>query len=112
MSTDIQLYGGPLDGLDLAIHADWDDAPLTLRFPVLVPRQAAVLHAVYHREPNPADDGPLWRYVYLEDRVTLPDRDENDDAPPCRPSVCICTNRCRGDRGGCSCGCTHDYLGQ
>lgn len=84
MSVEVQFVGGPADAKLLVIDGDPMNPPLTTE--VLQPTplnwnelDAGVVppirKALYRREVNDADDGPLWLYRY----------DERASAGPVRP---------------------------
>lgn len=73
MSVGIQLVGGPADGREVVIDGDPMNPPPTTE--VLVPetpswrengarRVPEIRKALYQREANPSDDGPLCLYRY------------------------------------------------
>ncbi|MGQ5576751.1 hypothetical protein [Streptomyces sp. ECR3.8] len=84
MSVGIQFVGGPADGKQLVIDGDPMNPPLTTE--VLEPppfnwreldagRMPEIRKALYRREANASDDGPLWLYRY----------DRQASAGPVRP---------------------------
>jgi hypothetical protein len=84
MSVGIQFVGGPADGKQLVIDGDPMNPPPTTE--VLVPealnwreldsgQPPEIRKALYRREVNAADDGPLWLYRY----------DQQPSAGPVRP---------------------------
>jgi hypothetical protein len=73
MSAGIRFVGGPADGRLLVIDGDPMDPPLTTEVLVQGPlnwreldagRVPEIRKALYRREVNPSDDGPLWLYRY------------------------------------------------
>ncbi|MGK9463937.1 hypothetical protein ACSLFT_28485 [Streptomyces sp. G6] len=73
MSVEVELVGGAADGKRLAVGGDPMNPPTTIE---LLAAPAASWHdfdgdeqtlfrkALYRREANTSNDGPLWRYRY------------------------------------------------
>ncbi|MEU3851735.1 hypothetical protein [Streptomyces sp. NPDC029554] len=84
MSAGIQFVGGPADGRLLVIEGDPMNPPPTTEVLVQEPfnwreldvgKVPEIRKALYRREVNPSDDGPLWLYRY----------DQQASAGPLRP---------------------------
>jgi hypothetical protein len=67
MTVEIELSGGPVDGMRVAVPGDPMDPPAIYEMRQ-APRQfaAAPRRLVYRRHVNPADTGALWLYRYEE----------------------------------------------
>ena len=84
MSVGIQFVGGPANGRLLVIEGDPMNPPLTTEVLVQEPfnwrdldagKVLEIRKALYRREVNPSNDGPLWLYRY----------DQQVSAGPVRP---------------------------
>lgn len=87
MSVGIQFVGGPAHGKQLVIDGDPMNPPLTtavLEPPSFNWRELEAGHvleirkALYRREVNPSDDGPLWLYRYDRQASATPVRPDEE----------------------------------
>ena len=76
MSVEIELFGGPANGMRVAIEGDLMNPPSTYEL-LQPPTWREVEHAdpdtpidprrlIYRREVNTFDEGPAWVYRYAE----------------------------------------------
>lgn len=68
MSVEVQLVGGPADGVDVVLPGDPMDPPSHVELKHLA-MGSSVRTLTYSREVNPGDEGPLWLYRYTEGRA-------------------------------------------
>jgi hypothetical protein len=66
VSVEVQLVGGPADGVLLVIEGDPMQPPHTYELVSAVDGRPLA----YRRTVNPGDTGPLWHYLFSERPVS------------------------------------------